>query len=153
MNKSAAATNLAVTVYHFIKQTPEYHHQADYRCGSGMCFAGWAVSLDPQSTFLFGPKHSWADYVSSDSSQRGSIEVLNSPSGAGMHLQQRAIALLELDVNEYEESALFAGSNTLLNIRAHIEEIYGVDPENEIPDAELMLLAKEITVTTDWTKE
>ena len=46
------AIHLAQAALEQIKLHPETHKQADWRCKTGMCFAGWYGELDPAARWL-----------------------------------------------------------------------------------------------------
>jgi hypothetical protein len=93
-------------------------HQANYRCNSGMCVAGWVAQLAGGE---------WAA-PASDSMNNDMLKAIpeDNPEevDSGMiHAHDRALILLAPDLTEDDCDVLFAGYNDLGDIREYRNQI------------------------------
>lgn len=95
-------------------------NQADWRCGSGMCLAGWIDQL-AGGEWLTPAGDQFEDYMVAEDSDQGDPDYGDPPVDAlgrhGVHAADRAERLLAPDVSRYTADALFAGDNTLQDIK------------------------------------
>lgn len=91
-----------------IEAHPREWHQRHWRCGTGMCFAGHAATL-AGGQWVTGPDDFMSEYLAGDSV--GDVEWA----------PVRAARLLGLD--EDQSDYLFAGSNTIEDLRRIVAEL------------------------------
>lgn len=107
-----------------IKDTPELHRQGYWGtktdCGTAMCFAGWAVTLEGW-VFQFG------DYESTDPNERSlSSFVVKGDDQIGRHVPEVARALLGLENHEAE--TLFDAINTPEMLERMVKDLVNDEP-------------------------
>lgn len=113
---------------HQIELTPTSWDQSEWRCGTGMCLAGWTATL-AGGTWADSPTSSWAPYLEVDEDDDpNAIEELD-PGHPVIHVRDRAQALLGLDTAEACE--LFNGYNDLTYIKKVRDWL--ADPSGESP--------------------
>lgn len=120
---------LMVSVYHHIKQNPEHWYQGEWACHSGMCIAGWTLTLNGvewDATAVVGLHDLWP---------RG-----HEPLSAGIN----ASAADFLGLNHARACELFHAHNTLTDIREIMTGILGYDPETALPSEDILLEAKHL---------
>lgn len=108
--------------------------QGTYRrvtdCGTAMCFAGWALTLD-------GAK--WADEVTDDHVDSWSVvarrgEPLDMRTSEGVRLAFAPVAAQKrLGLTDPEADHLFAGDNTLADLRRIVSEIKERAAKKSVP--------------------
>lgn len=99
-----------------IETHPERWHQGDWRCGSGLCVAGWTAEL-AGGRWLESDPESWASHMLVPEPDDPDDEVRAVHGiGQGVGVAERAQRLLGLE--GYEASELFAGANDLSDIKA-----------------------------------
>lgn len=161
------ARRLAIATYHTIKEHPKHHRQEAWRCGSGFCMAGWVVALDAVAQWLPSTNDRWSKWTLNvdlpiDHPSIADTGWINN----NMPISDVAEWLLgarysgerahDMDhTQEYEDdeeygSDLFHGSNTLSDIRNIMIVMFDVDPEDEVPDPELMVRGKQSVVDRVW---
>lgn len=105
---------LRTTLAH-IEAEPEKWDQKDWRCGTGMCFAGWAATL-AGGKWAYGPDETGRDMLAAEpeddelSRRLGTIQAAD-----------RAQRLLGL--NEWDADELFDGGNDLDDLRRIVESL------------------------------
>jgi len=153
---SPAARDLALDVWYQITRHPETHYQPSYRCGAGMCVAGWAAQLAGGRWLCDDLNSEWRTMLRAepgdvpgrisdlslltdasieresfilDSFHRGPGECVtfNAPVIPVVDAYERARRLLELDDEAAER--LFDGSNGVGRIRELLTQYLGADPE------------------------
>lgn len=107
-----------------IEHHPKEWNQAEWRCGSGMCFAGWACTFDGGQ---------WAFDAANPGVQGVQDLLIAEPEDAAfawtvadrsvVHTEERAIRVLGL--TDDQADALFAGSNTLDDLRRMVAGLCG----------------------------
>ena len=114
---------LAYDTLDHIKAHPETWNQGEWRCRTGMCYAGWLVTL-AGGTWLY-PKPAAHEY------RNFHLELLpdeDAPYTYGkesVHVMIRASALLGPSVNP---STLFSGANSIEMIEEQLNEAFGGRP-------------------------
>ena len=110
---------LLLKTYRAIQDNPEDWYQDLWRCKTGMCFAGWAttVNRDPWAPDVVREydghiHHSLSDAVLVD--------------GKAVHCATRAEEILGL--TEREAGELFEGSNDMDDLGSIILNLTGIDP-------------------------
>lgn len=152
-----ANVKLMIETYNHIKEHPESHVQESYRCGSGMCFAGWAavlgglefynpdpdgplqgyVSPTPELLASGVQLDTWADMESVTMADRHNFrytfeedEECRSSKFAFPVIHVSFAAKKLLGIEGYWATELFNGHNNLDDIRNVILRLTGVDPED-----------------------
>jgi len=103
----------------YIKTHPNQWNQATWRCGTGMCFAGWACTLAGGHWYDIDGDIAYLDIEPEDDHSR--YEQFTDLSFPLIHVQDRAQRLLDLDDDICD--ALFIGSNTLEDLERIVAEI------------------------------
>lgn len=107
-------TLLDQTLAH-IEAHPGEWNQDFWRCGTGMCFAGWACQLaGGQWAHLDPDNEDLADYLHAEPGDEALPNEL-------ITAQERATRILGL--TNHQAATLFAGSNTLGDLRRIVAEI------------------------------
>lgn len=152
--KTLAQRKLAYETLDQIEAHPEEWYQDQWRCDTGMCFAGWAATLSG-SKFLF-PETSASGYRDFVVGQAGDdpkflhkldadkqplsyyeddyesfVPGESDPKSFGILVEFRALRKLGLDRSDglESESRLFDGENTLTDLRQYVYRIFGPRPE------------------------
>ena len=102
-----------------IEANPEIWNQEDYRCGSGLCFAGWAAQLAGGRWYTADPNHRLAQFLVSEPADGNS--ELRGREFFGVRVSTvhpRAQRLLDLDDEDAE--ALFHPDNTIEDLRGFV---------------------------------
>jgi hypothetical protein len=103
-----------------IEAHPETWDQATYRCGSSMCFAGWAAELDGCVWATSGLEYSDDnEFVKARESDPESETFANGT----IHVHDRAQAALGLTGDQAEY--LFGGGNEIGHLRHIVAELIG----------------------------
>lgn len=116
-----------------IEAHPETWFQQDYRCGSGMCVAGWVCELAGGTWLTADPDHRDSWYLVAEEADPGeAVFMIDGPDGrrvpvipAGSraeHLIGAPRRFTDLMTGEEDES-LFAGHNDLEDIKHIRDEI------------------------------
>lgn len=96
-----------------IEAEPRKWYQPDWRCGTGMCFAGWAVTL-AGGQWKHGPDEAGSDLLVVEPGDSEFDRRVGST--MAMTRAQRLLGLTEDQADE-----LFDGSNDLDNLRRIVE--------------------------------
>jgi hypothetical protein len=98
-----------------IEENPEEWDQTDYRCASGMCFAGWAVTLhgDTWASEIDAARDAWEVAVPEE--ERSLFP------GRFVYAPARAQQLLGLDSSTAK--CLFDGGNDIETLRRIVGEL------------------------------
>lgn len=99
----------------YIETHPEDWRQGEYRCGSGMCFAGWAATLSGREWLVPDPDSMASNLLSPEGDEEPSMLR------GGVHVHEVAERLLGL--TDDQGFHLFAGLNTLEDIRRIVAEL------------------------------
>jgi hypothetical protein len=138
-----------VATYHHIKNNPQHHDQSTWRCGTGMCFAGWAVAIAGYD-YAYSQDCARSDEVDLTPEERQEFGYL------GERVQVRYFAHDLLGARMGRRTAdglsrdLFDGNNDLADIREILTQILGEDPEDIAPNEDLILNAKRVDHDTPW---
>lgn len=102
-----------------IEAHPEGWYQKEFRCRSGMCFAGWSAELSG-GLWAFGPGDYYADLLRAESDDPPEdVQVVYGQHVVSAH--QRAARLLGL---EFRQSLrLFVADNKLPDLRRIVGEL------------------------------
>lgn len=93
--------------------------QEDYRCETGMCFAGWAAQL-AGGVWVTGPDDPWSDTLVADATDDPAF--LHDVHGTeGISAARRAARILGLTPEQ--SYRLFAGGNDLETLRHIVDEL------------------------------
>lgn len=139
--------DLLVSTYHFIKQNPETWAQETWRCDTGMCFAGWLITLDATSEFEMRKIENSSVWGMKDFKETENCMEYN------LSTLERAKTPIGFPVEFINEEAdLFDGGNTLTDIRIVLTRMLGVDPETLQPSEEFMLTGKHEAVKINVSK-
>lgn len=103
-----------------IETHPETWEQGSYRCGTGMCFAGWAAEL-AGGHWLAGPDDAGNSYLIAEPDDGEGAFIIRRSGEAVVDAHVRAQRILGLTWSQAED--LFDGSNTLLVLRQHVAEL------------------------------
>jgi hypothetical protein len=148
-------SSLAQEVVAQILATPEKHVQADWRCGTGFCFAGWVAELQEAEWADMNPNKVMGDFivVPRDSEEYGDYakeawaylgdethtEVWGrsdnvtskgralKPNDKLVHVSDYAAA--ELGLSRGEASYFFSGDNSRSKLQALVKAHTNGDPE------------------------
>jgi len=103
-----------------VEARPETWEQGRYRCATGMCLAGW-TAVRAGGQWLVGDPEGWgADYlISTAEDSAGCVESINGRAAIDAHNRARLL----LGITEEQASYLFAGCNSLADIRRVRDEI------------------------------
>jgi hypothetical protein len=104
-----------------IEAHPEEWDQTEFRCGSGMCFAGWAAQLAGGRWYADNPDEALGDALIAEPDDPWAFEAR-----AGVRVvyaQLRAERVLGLD--RKQANRLFAGSNRLPDLRRIVAGLCG----------------------------
>jgi len=102
-----------------IEANPSEWYQKQYRCGTGMCFAGWAVHLAGGEWYA-GPESTYASELIAEPDEPNSFTL--SDSGAlVVHAEDRATRLLGL--TDEQSATLFYEDNTLADLRRIVADL------------------------------
>lgn len=128
-----------------IEANPGEWHQPRYRCGSGLCFAGWAVQL------AGGQWYTTADEVLSDlllaePDEPGSYELAESDVCV-VSADNRAERLLGL--TEVQANRLFHEDNTRADLRLIVAELCQEAVQEEVSERLRQGLSVELTRDAD----
>lgn len=110
-----------------IEAHPETWDQGSFRCGTGMCFAGWTAELAGGKWLTSADAECYADRLVPEGSDGNDVteedcEGCDSPPPPpGVFAEVRAKRLLGLDARQ--SARLFDGSNGLDVIRALVAEL------------------------------
>jgi hypothetical protein len=97
-----------------IEANPADWNQATWRCGTGMCFAGWAVTLAGGQWYEDKPTSLYRDELIAEPDDAD--DFLNRRIGARtIHVDDRAKRVLGLEEGQAE--VLFDGGNDLHDLR------------------------------------
>lgn len=114
---------LMVAVYHHIRENPDHWDQRHWACSTGMCCAGWALTLSGSQWRATESGCSWM------------------PLGTfSWSIPDAAARCLGLDPEI--EIPLFNATNTLPDIRRIMTGLLGYDPESVLPDEDFVLEGK-----------
>jgi len=105
-------TYLADATIGAIEANPESHNQGDWRCETGMCFAGWAAVVN-------GAK--WVYENPLDAPTAHDQGLVYNENGSEEHVSTYARRHLGLDL--YHSDLLFWGGNTLEKIKEVVKDI------------------------------
>lgn len=102
-----------------IESDPSHWEQRAYRCESGLCFAGWAAVL--AGAKWAEPDVAWSSLVVAE--EADPERWIRDHEGVGLviHVHERAQRVLGIDDVDAEE--LFAGRNTLDDLRRIVAEL------------------------------
>lgn len=151
--KTLAQRKLAYATLDQIMAHPEEWYQDNWRCESGMCFAGWAVTLSggkfvnaladdsAYDEYLFAQKSDDPDHmypIGENGEPVYSYDYEFVPFNPKVHdpkkymisTESRAIRKLGLDVSEGEDAELFAGNNSLQDLQNFVREMFGPRPDS-----------------------
>lgn len=105
-----------------IEANPAEWYQPNWRCGTGMCFAGWAVTL-AGGKWLTRPGEFGERFLEpTDGDPQQDISKM-SDGRRGVHVQLRAVRILGLD--EELADRLFCATNSLDDLREIVAELCG----------------------------
>jgi hypothetical protein len=95
--------------------------QGSWRCGSGMCLAGWVDQLAGGQWLTKADEDNpddYEDYLSAEPDDLAD-DVEDTPHGKAVHARERALRLLGLD-DDYAnaDDSLFSADNTVEDIRS-----------------------------------
>lgn len=112
-----------------IERTPSEWNQGAYRCGSGMCFAGWAATLAGGQWLTSPYDLAWDEFLRPEPEDgpfdvRGDETLIHGPA---VHASTRARRLLGIDMND--AAVLFAGGNQRDDLYAICSRITGMDEQ------------------------
>lgn len=127
----------------YIEKNPDEWDQSNWRCDTGMCFAGWAAALaggqyllDVEQVEIFNRSMPWElppDWPR-HRGQFASPELLVEDEERGWITEparERAIEVLR--ISHTQANALFAAGNNLQTLRRMVAALHE-DPEGEIWD-------------------
>lgn len=101
-----------------IEAHPETWYQAEYRCESGLCFAGWTCQLSG-GTWASDPEGALASYLIAEPDDGKG--VFSHEGRRIISAENRAMRLLGLDEDQADE--LFYGRNTLADLRRMVTKL------------------------------
>ena len=110
---------LAYDTLDYIKAHPERWDQGEWRCSTGMCYAGWLATLAGGT---------WMDEDFGSYTTSATLALLPgeepdpSTDGPCVHASTRASALLGIGVQT--SSHLFNADNGIVEIKSHLDEIF-----------------------------
>lgn len=132
-----------------IEAHPETWHQAEWRCGSSMCFAGWTCELSG-GRWVNGPNSWHSDLLFAEfaESVEGHAEFTAHEGHVVVTAHERAQRLLGL--GEDQADALFSAYNTIDDLRAIVAQLTA---EAAAVDDEILALAYAVGVATPPSME
>lgn len=113
--------DLAFRTLDAIKKNPEVWDQGSWRCGSGMCFAGWAAMLTG-AKWVYPQDNLYVDeYGETDNFENEMVEIPEElretfDGKEALHVSYFAEKVLGIDSDQ--RGVLFFGSNTIRMIEA-----------------------------------
>lgn len=105
----------------YVETHPEEWTQRFYRCGTGMCFAGWAAVLDGGTWYDAELKGPWIEDMVARPDDPDLDVFLMRDGARTVDVECRARRILGL--TEDEASELFDGDNTLDDLRRIVREL------------------------------
>lgn len=116
--------DLLLATWRQIKDHPETWEQDEWRCATGMCFAGWAAQL---AGGVWSDDHSGLLIAEPGDEESGAWlgprQVIHA-----MHRAQRVLGITDHEAGG-GNGGLFSADNDLADIRAHLTELLGRDPD------------------------
>jgi hypothetical protein len=125
----------AYKVLDHIAKHPGDWNQGDWRCDSGMCFAGWAAQLAGGKWVMAADAIGQPELLHANKSddpediRHTARRGFDEPLLAGEFVSARARAQRLLGLTDYEAGFLFAGTNTMPTLRRLVRKYYGPRPE------------------------
>ncbi|MEU4577461.1 SGNH/GDSL hydrolase family protein [Nonomuraea sp. NPDC023979] len=122
-----------------IEQHPKTWVQKEWRCRTGMCFAGWAADLSG-GRWATDADHWLSRYLTPEADDRPDDVVERDEIGSVVDVEDRAKRVLGLDMRQAD--SLFHGGNDLSDIRDAVTELAAEVHHvtvRIVPDSELVL--------------
>ncbi|MEV0616088.1 hypothetical protein AB0I81_22435 [Nonomuraea sp. NPDC050404] len=101
-----------------IEAHPDEWNQADYRCGSGMCVAGWAAQFAGGKWYADDPDAGFGDALIAEPDEPNSFRMDDVRLVYADHRAQRVLGL-----DGEQADRLFEGSNSLPDLRRIVAEL------------------------------
>ena len=122
---------LAYDTLDYIKAHPEDWNQGEWRCSTGMCYAGWLVTLaggtwknQADNDYDFSSYLTDAVLVPLPGEEPDPTTLTGVDDGPYVHASTRACALLGIGVRTDTSAHLFNADNGIVEIGSQLDEIF-----------------------------
>lgn len=152
---------IVVSVYHHVKNNPDTWHQDEWRCGSGMCFAGWMVAAAAPEVLIVADQNScqsigstsgldsshlaeWTQHFEEVDNYFCISSAAEAILGISPYVQVLFTQLVpgDYEIGDIAGWSLFDGNNSISEIREILWALLGEDPEEIVPSEDILLSTK-----------